>query len=489
MLSLEAVQPTLQAAPAVLLDPAPVVVSAQEGEENWPAVSWNGTNFLVTWLLYYYGSQDIYAARVSAGGSLLDTTPLPLAVAVELQNYPRVAWSGQDHLSVWTSNPSTNSSDVTLWGGRITPDGQLLDEGNNTRIMGNISAKHSLIWVGTHYILVYHDYLTGSGIYALRLDVEGKPMDLVPRQLVAPQAGSVVSYHHASWHGDRLGISWVEAGTYYSVWNTMIARDLSTLASPINVYTLVQSPGTSGFNNRISATRNAWVGGNYFIFWQGKQGVSPDSCCDSSLYGTLLNRDQSVKVPLFEIQAPGLNYWPNIASNGQEVLLLWNVDRAYNDNMGRNKIVAKRFDANGSSLDPTAFEVAGNMGGSVDSAVASGGNTFLTIFSDSDYSSGYQILYSMRVKTSDTPDRDADGWVDGFDNCIEIPNVDQTDLDLDGFGELCDCAPEDPELNETCESTGCTSRSAGQGPFPYLAALLVWLAPLSWMRRARRDRT
>lgn len=40
------------------------------------------------------------------------------------------------------------------------------------------------------------------------------------------------------------------------------------------------------------------------------------------------------------------------------------------------------------------------------------------------------------------PDQDADGVPDAEDNCTEVPNADQRDTNLDGYGNLCD-----PDLN------------------------------------------
>jgi len=54
------------------------------------------------------------------------------------------------------------------------------------------------------------------------------------------------------------------------------------------------------------------------------------------------------------------------------------------------------------------------------------------------------------------PDVDGDGVPDVCDNCVNIPNSDQSDGDGDGVGDLCDpCAldnPDDPDGDGVCSS-------------------------------------
>jgi hypothetical protein len=44
-------------------------------------------------------------------------------------------------------------------------------------------------------------------------------------------------------------------------------------------------------------------------------------------------------------------------------------------------------------------------------------------------------------------DFDSDGVSDELDNCFVLYNPDQEDLDFDGDGDLCDCSPNNPEVN------------------------------------------
>ncbi len=52
------------------------------------------------------------------------------------------------------------------------------------------------------------------------------------------------------------------------------------------------------------------------------------------------------------------------------------------------------------------------------------------------------------------PDGDGDGTPDEEDNCPEVPNPDQADSDLDGYGDLCDVCPEDADSQADLDDDG-----------------------------------
>ncbi len=53
------------------------------------------------------------------------------------------------------------------------------------------------------------------------------------------------------------------------------------------------------------------------------------------------------------------------------------------------------------------------------------------------------------VSDDSEPDTDADGVIDGCDNCVNAANTNQADSDGDGTGDACDSAPSDPNGGAT----------------------------------------
>ena len=115
--------PTLALTPRVALAPTP-------GDQLYPAVASNGSEFLVAWEDRRDGSideTDIYASRVAADGTTLDPDGIPIATAAGLQWTPEVASDGTNFLVVWTDSSAGNRGDVLA--ARVTPQGEVLDPG------------------------------------------------------------------------------------------------------------------------------------------------------------------------------------------------------------------------------------------------------------------------------------------------------------------------------------------------------------------------
>ena len=93
---------TLMAAPDGLTD-----ITLQPDSQIDADVACNGANYLVVWVdgrnanLAVRQSEDIYGARVSLTGEVLDVGGIAIAQALDLQYAPSVASDGNKYLVVW----------------------------------------------------------------------------------------------------------------------------------------------------------------------------------------------------------------------------------------------------------------------------------------------------------------------------------------------------------------------------------------------------
>jgi len=154
-------------------DPAP--------DQDLPATAFDGTNYLVVWVDWRSGSdRDVYGARVTVAGSVLDPTGIPISTAADNQNFPAVDFDGTNYLVVWQDSRNVASSDI--YGARVSVGGSVLDASGIA-----ISTATRNQWVpavafdGTNYLVVWEDSRNGDvsayDIYGARVSVGGVVLD------------------------------------------------------------------------------------------------------------------------------------------------------------------------------------------------------------------------------------------------------------------------------------------------------------------------
>jgi hypothetical protein len=99
-----------------------------------PAVAATADGYLVVWNDYRNSSDGfyrsgIYGARVSNAGVLLDSMGFPISTEAGAAGQPAVAASGDSYLAVWSDGRNvTNTANVwNIYGARISQSGQVLD--------------------------------------------------------------------------------------------------------------------------------------------------------------------------------------------------------------------------------------------------------------------------------------------------------------------------------------------------------------------------
>lgn len=108
----------------VVLDAGGFAVSTATGTQQLPTAASDGDNFLIIWSDSRNGDRDIYGARVSATGTVLDTAGMAICAAPGAQDNPAVEYDGENFLVVWEDQ---RNGEYDLYGARVTPQGAILD--------------------------------------------------------------------------------------------------------------------------------------------------------------------------------------------------------------------------------------------------------------------------------------------------------------------------------------------------------------------------
>jgi hypothetical protein len=152
-----------------VLDPTPFAVSDPDEASGGPAITFDGTNFLVVWT-----SNGIKAARVSPSGSVV--APGPFAVSgTGPHALATVAFDGRSSLVAWTVFPGSTTS---IYGARVSPAGAVLDPGGFPISMGlSDRIEPTATRVGARVLVAWQDGRGDGDIYAARVDQAGVVLD------------------------------------------------------------------------------------------------------------------------------------------------------------------------------------------------------------------------------------------------------------------------------------------------------------------------
>ena len=132
------------------------------GDQTEVALAFDGANYLVVWQDTRSGNSDIYGARVSPSGNVLDPGGFPISTAPDEQGVPAVAFDGTNYLVVWP-DPPAGLQEQDIYGARVTPSGTVLD---SHEIPISTYDRHqgspAVAFDGANYLVVWPDPATRS---------------------------------------------------------------------------------------------------------------------------------------------------------------------------------------------------------------------------------------------------------------------------------------------------------------------------------------
>ncbi|MCK4233637.1 hypothetical protein KAX75_04360 [candidate division WOR-3 bacterium] len=282
-------------------------ISIEPGNQHYPAIAWDGSNFLVVWGDWRNNSDyDIYGQRVDSLGDTLGQ--FTISTVADNQENPAVAWDGTNHHVVWQDY--RNGSDWNIYGQRVNPSGGLEDTNFVISIASGNQSLPAIAWDGINYLVAWRDSRNGSfDIYGQRVNPSG---GLQGNNFAISTATDVQCWPAIASDSINYFVVWQDcrSGGYENadIYGQMINHSGDTLGQ------FAISTATDG--QQIPAI--AWDGINYLVVWHDTRNGYPD------IYGQMVNPSGGLVDPDFPISiAANHQCYSAIAWNDTRYLIAW----------------------------------------------------------------------------------------------------------------------------------------------------------------------
>jgi hypothetical protein len=376
----------LVSASGVVLDTAVFLRHDPAATQDGPALAFGDTSFLAAWS-EGTGQPDVYAARVSVSGNVMDTAGIQLSSDSTRDVYPSVGFCGTTYLVAWEKRPTSGFHKDSVCGRRMTVDGVPLDSGLIRFGSSGHSCTYPSVAADRSNFLVAFDALDtvtlGDDGCCVRISPDGTVLDsgtffpLGADAQTGPSGVSDGTDFLAAWTESRVQGSIVQAAR--------IAAD-GSLLDPIG-FTVSDETGTKG------NVATGYGDSTYLVAWADYQSArGRDICCARvSVEGQVLDTagivvcDESLD-----------RHLPKVSFDGQNFLLVWSDYRS-----GVNgDIYAARVTHDGVVLDPDGFAVAADTFDDAAPAVCFTGTGYLVVWQEGPQWQGKNNIYGALVSSA-----------------------------------------------------------------------------------------
>jgi hypothetical protein len=372
--------PTSAAAAGPVIGPeraiADLVGGQAQGTPRNPAVAFDGTNYLVVWEDDRFG-YDVFGARVTPTGTVLDPSGIPIATGPDRQMRPAVSFGGGTFFVVWDTTHGDVYEDrqIDVVGARIDPSGAVLEPAPIPVTTAPDTQTRPVVAFGAGLFLVlWEDRPVGSlrsVVTGTRVDLQGSvldPLGLVLSTVPGNRFEPAVAYG---------------AGSFLVVW-----RDARFSPVDTDIFGTRVDPAGSVLDPRgipVSMSPRAqrapavsFNGTNHLVVWADTRSTIP------RVFGARVSPAAEV-LDLDGIEiAPsggGQRGNPAVVAQGTTYLVAWHGWDAYG---GPMDLLGARVDAGGAALDPAGFTIASGQWREVPwrPALGSDGTDALTVWED-----------------------------------------------------------------------------------------------------------
>jgi len=314
-----------------VLDATPLHLVNNPNGISDPSVVCDGTNYVVVWVGAVNASQEIFAARVSPGGTVLDSTPVQITSGAQPKFKPiGVAYDSadQNYLVAWRT--LTDS----IQAARFSPALADLDAGSGFLVAADGRYYPWVAFGRGVYLVVWHQGVGGSGgggclqaqgcagqlaIAGARVTPAGQVLD--PGGFgISSDPNDLQDSAAAAFDGTNFLVAW------HNWANSDIYSNGSGSAARVTPGGVVLDQPAIAVNSRQlweSRTQPVFDGTNYFVTWHVYQ---PEKFRLADVFGTRISTSGQV---LDEKPSPiatgAAHQWgPGVAYGGGKLLAAWN---------------------------------------------------------------------------------------------------------------------------------------------------------------------
>lgn len=401
----------------IMLDPEIIYVQAY-GDLEFPSISFDGTNYFIVWQddgRHGPNDPNIYGARITPEGVVLDSSSIAISTAQDYQKYPSVCFGESNYLVVW-EDERNNSPNEYICGSRVTLGGIVLDT-NGIKISNSASSitHPSVSFDGTNYFVVWDDgdYNTNN-VYGARVNQSGIVLDSTPIDIsiandrqCQPSVCFGENYYFAVWS------DWRHGGADFEIYGTRVTTNGEVL-EPDGILICEE-------DYRRNDPSVCFDGENYFVVWKDERN-------SSQIYGSFVDTNGVVLDTNGCLIPMNSDYQsaPTVSFDGRNYLVAavnkwiygpgWEID-----------IFGTRVSTSGNILDPFSIRICQTSGEQKYPALSFDGTNYFAVWQDhrpgshSDYDSK---IYGARIDTAGSVIDTANIVVSYSANTQYYPSVD-----------------------------------------------------------------
>jgi len=395
----------------IVLDSTCIAIS--RGAMAWhPSIAFDGTNYLVVWESYagiWWDSILIYGARISTAGTVIDSPAINISKGYKTHGYPAVAFDNTNYFVVWEDARNYPIRKFDIYGARVSVAGLVLDTvGIPISSVPGGQRRPAIIYDGLNYLVVWQDMRSPSrgmlDIYGARvtstgivLDPSGIPISIKPmKRECLPSIGFDGTNYLVVWQDGR---NYVEVGDNYYGYDIYGARmtQAGQVLDPSGISMAARVPG----NQYCSAA--AFDGTNYLVVWHDYHHHDSTSLFYADIYG--MRVDQSGNI--LDTQAISIStahedqLYPSVAFDGTNYLVVWEDWR--NVYSGRlMDVYGARVTMSGTVLDPSGFTVSGDPGAQYAPSVAFDGTNYFAVWERKGNAYRDNAIFGARITPNGT---------------------------------------------------------------------------------------